>query len=412
MNRTSLKFGVSVLFLSQLIAIVSGYLVNIFLSRVLGPEDYGKYSIVFSFISIVNIVLSSSIPQAISKFISEKEADKEKIKSDGVYLQSWLIFLTFIIVFVFSRSISLIIGDENLSNLIRISSITIPLYGFYIFSERVLNGLRMFDKQSVINSIFAISKLLLAIFLLKIENNLNFAILAATISPFIPMVMGLFFTKPKIISFKKNVQLKKYLNFSLPFFTFSILTNISLNSGFFFLNHFSAEKDLVGYYSAAFRITQIIGYLPTTISVAIFPAISNSFSSSNLFLTKKYIKKSFLLILASIIPIIIFFYLFREALIKILFGAEYINAMQVLTPLSVGVGLFFAYNHLLTIISSIKRQLLSMKISIITFFISILSNLILIPKYQMIGTAYSVIIFSSLGIVIGLIFMYNQKANK
>ena len=129
MNQSITK-GTMYLGIAQLLFLISGYAIHIGLGRLLGPELYGTYPVIVYLITIVNLILTTGVPQTVSKFVSETpELSKSILKSSGKF-QFVLSLTIFVSYFLLADKISLILKDSSLTPLIQVSSIMIPLYAF------------------------------------------------------------------------------------------------------------------------------------------------------------------------------------------------------------------------------------------------------------------------------------------
>ena len=102
---TSIKKGLVYLTISSGIFVVAGYVVNLWLGRFLGPVNYGIYGVVISLMTMVNLVQSAGLPNAVSKYIAEDESNAEGILAKGLTLQ---IVATITITFIYLSTIILI----------------------------------------------------------------------------------------------------------------------------------------------------------------------------------------------------------------------------------------------------------------------------------------------------------------
>ena len=55
----------------------SGYAIHIGLVRLLGPSDYGIYAVVISLMTMVNLILTTGILQAVSKYLAHDVGSAE-----------------------------------------------------------------------------------------------------------------------------------------------------------------------------------------------------------------------------------------------------------------------------------------------------------------------------------------------
>ncbi|HDD36463.1 MAG TPA: hypothetical protein ENF50_03240 [Archaeoglobus veneficus] len=76
--------GTIYLGIAQLLFLISGYAIHVGLGRLLGPELYGIYAVVVSLITVVNLILTTGIPQTVSKFVSERpDLARSILKTSG-----------------------------------------------------------------------------------------------------------------------------------------------------------------------------------------------------------------------------------------------------------------------------------------------------------------------------------------
>ena len=59
------------LMISQGFFLVSGYSVNVGLSRLLGPAEFGTFGVVMSFLLVVELFVITGIPIVLQKFVAE-----------------------------------------------------------------------------------------------------------------------------------------------------------------------------------------------------------------------------------------------------------------------------------------------------------------------------------------------------
>ncbi|NCU42373.1 MAG: hypothetical protein EOM19_06695, partial [Candidatus Moranbacteria bacterium] len=122
------------LFFAEFLFYVSGYVIHMGAGRILGVEDYGRYSLIITFTILIANLIGAGLPIAMSKFISGFQSEK---KDDYILLVKrrialWQgIFMIFLggIFFLLAPVFAHILEDESLTFFFRIASGIIPLYG-------------------------------------------------------------------------------------------------------------------------------------------------------------------------------------------------------------------------------------------------------------------------------------------
>jgi len=133
------------------------FFVNLVAVRVLGPEEYGKYILVASITSFLEIPMFMGIQTSITKYLPESYKDSEKrmkIMSTAFWSIASFIFLSTLFFFIFKNFFSSIFGLPEV--LFIFSLIYSILNVFQILAGSVLKGLHEFKKLAFLQVFYAI----------------------------------------------------------------------------------------------------------------------------------------------------------------------------------------------------------------------------------------------------------------
>jgi O-antigen/teichoic acid export membrane protein len=64
----------------QFVFLVAGYAIHAGLGRILGPSLYGTFGVVITLVTILNLILTSGIPRAVSRYIAIDHRTSRAIK--------------------------------------------------------------------------------------------------------------------------------------------------------------------------------------------------------------------------------------------------------------------------------------------------------------------------------------------
>ena len=81
MKKQNVTQGTIYLMLAQAAFVASGYAIHIGLARLLGPSEYGIYAVVIALMTMVNLILTTGIPQAMSKYVAHDDGGAEEIRN-------------------------------------------------------------------------------------------------------------------------------------------------------------------------------------------------------------------------------------------------------------------------------------------------------------------------------------------
>jgi O-antigen/teichoic acid export membrane protein len=166
----------------------------------------------------------------------------------------------------------------------------------------------------------------------------------------------------------------------------------------------------VGIYSAAVRLSEIWYFIPTLIMASLFPAIANAKKvSEELYYKRLQMLYTFMLWVAILIAAPMTF--LSEWLVVLLYGDDYREAGQVLMILiwasifvflGVASGKWFLCENL---------QILSTANTTIGAIVNVTLNLILIPRYGIIGSAISTLVSYAVAAYFMNIIFHDTREN-
>ncbi|MEW6009206.1 MAG: flippase [Candidatus Omnitrophota bacterium] len=390
-NRLKLIIDNTVSFFgSLLLNRLLNFLVSIWLVRYLGPVQLGQYSFVLAFVSLFALFCDLSIGQLVICQVSKDHSLANR------YLGSYLIIQFLISLTVLSIMLG-VISNLHYSQLIRLalyiaginlfaSSLSAPFYNLIIAFEK----LRFNALMSVISNIFYCLLILSTIYFRKGILVLISATLLTSILEFIMNVLvclriGVW---PDFRFDKKIWQiLLKYIG---PFAFYLIFTGLYRRIDVVVLQYLQGDT-AVGFYSAAYKIIFLFLLLPASFIKAIFPLLSEQASRDREKLAQTLLW-SMKHLVALGLPIAISCAFFSGQIIELLFGPAFLNSSLILSIL--GWSLVFSFwNHILSnsLVAAVKMfEVISGTIAV--FILNLFLNLILIPKFSYIGSAYSIMI--------------------
>jgi O-antigen/teichoic acid export membrane protein len=162
------------------------------------------------------------------------------------------------------------------------------------------------------------------------------------------------------------------------------------------------SKEL-GYYAAAVRLSEAWYFIPVALTNAIYPAIVNAKKVNNKFYFNR-MQKLYDILAWMAISIAVPVSIFSKDIINIIFGAEFQSAAPVLTIyIWAGVAVFLGVASSQYLITENFTKLSFFR-TLIGMVINVILNLVLIPKYGIIGAAYATLISYSVA-TFSLIFI-------
>lgn len=368
------------------------FVVNIFVIRYLGDEQYGYLTYALSFISLFASFSYLGIDQILLREILRNEIQSSKLITNAIIVKIFAsFFIALFIVFVMmyrvdNREIIMITLFGSIGLIFQSFEHISTWYQAKVLSKYVVIA-------GLISSIFSsIVKLLLIYFEFSVVYFSTLTILEASISAIFLMYFYKRLNNQSIFSFKQ-IEISTMKNLIANGWPFMLA--IAVNYWLIRIDHIMigdiAGFNELGVYSAAVKINEMFYVLPGLILISFAPKIYKIIESGD-YKNNKNIALYIRTMLFIGIFIWIFFYLFGEYLFVTFYGQEFRKGAVFLNLLNIGL-IIVLWSSLRPIFIRAKDlkyyNLIGM---ILGTIINIGLNYILIPKYGAIGACYATIV--------------------
>ncbi len=401
--------NISWVFGARTFALIMSFFVGTLVARYLGPERYGILNYVLSFVAIFAFLASFGIDNILVRDLIKFKDKRNEVLNTAFSLKFIAsIFVVFILI-IFSI---LIKNDAYTTLLILIYSSQL-LFSSLNVADYHFQSIVKYKYASIAQFVSTIAVTILKLFFVYKGLGTGWFVFAlvfeAAISSLI--LLSFFFREGQSLKFSLNKDLaKKMIADSWPF----------ILSSAFYLIYSKIDQVMIGkmidvtslgIYAAGVKIAEIWYFIPAIISGVMLPAIINAKIKDNT-LYKDRLKKLFFLIIGMSFAIAFFEFIFAKYLILFLFGKAYMGSiiiLQIYTWAGVIVSTVMVAQQYLIAENKTKTILIS---SFVGAFINVILNIILIPKFGIIGSAWATIIsYLTVPIIILLHVKYQHKKN-
>ncbi|MBS3198663.1 oligosaccharide flippase family protein [Turicibacter bilis] len=413
MLKKLLSFGYGSIF-----TMILGFISSPLITRIIEPEEFGKFSMFNSITSLASILIACGIDQAYIRFYYiEKEENRDLLLKKSLIVPIFINILLSIILLLCYKPLSfIIIGRQS----IRIILLVILQNTLNVFSKFLLINIRMQQKGNLYSLLQIIGKivyLVSIIFLISIVGkNYKCLVYAIIISNII--ILMLMIINNKNLYFRKSSNSRQSVQTSYSeMFKYGYPLVLALSISWIFQ---SSDKilisKLVGYnelgiYSGAYSIVSLLTILQGTF-VTVWTAIANQKYEENkeniLFFNKVYCNVAIIMFLLGILMV-----MFKNVIIYFL-GSSYSKGSYVF-PFLVLMPVLITISETTVIgINFTKNTKYHIFISIYSAIFNIVGNLFMIPilgaKGAAISTGTSYVLYFILRTIIGQKY-YNININ-
>ncbi len=373
--------------------------VPIFLNG-LGAEVYGVYIFIGSVIGInalFNLGFGDTAVKYISHYLEIKKIEAAKETHRTIIFCSIISgFLAFIIIFLNISNIKIAFDIENIfqiDSILLLSSIILPLKLLEAVYVSTIRGIGNYELAARITIISKIANLLIMVACVYLGFNLLGMILSTLITCLCSLLALYFFTykffKSSILPYFNLNSFRKIYNFSVWSWIQGLSGIVYSNFDKFVLSFFFGMK-LLALYGVCLQIAQNLHSIYTAASHTIFPLVSRT--SARFGAGKETLKifkftDSAIVLVASIPAAFICFYSYD--ILNIWVGSDIAISSYEALSILILVFCLFSINSISTfyILNGIGKVKLQTFISFFAAVIMVVSSLLFIPSYGLLGAA-------------------------
>jgi len=394
---------------SQVVSRVIGFLYYIFLARNLSLENFGIYTFTLAFVYNFFPVADFGLERLVLKEISRDHSKAQHYFSRLLPLRLILSFISLFLIAV----LALILGQNQYQILcFLLFGLAIIPYNLTFLIASIQNAKEKMQYTASANFLSIIFTVFLGVFFIKVGADLGWVIISFLLSYLIVFCVFVSLLK-KADLFFKPVWDKEFmfacLSRSWPFAFFLII-------GVFYLRLSVVMVGLIegpeasGIYGSSYKFIEALILVPQSIALALFPIISRLFLDDKLRLKRIYLKSlAFLLVLS--FPIFLVFRFLPELIINFSYGERYLGAVVVYPVFSLAIILFFLNSLPGNIIQSSEKPQKFLPFSIANVLLTLILCLILIPRYSIVGAAWSVFGGELFGLIVNNLYVRKLLRN-
>jgi O-antigen/teichoic acid export membrane protein len=400
-NQGFMKYfkNTSWLLTEKILRMVISFFVGIWLARYLGPERFGIFSYVLSFVGLFTAFTTLGLDSIVVRNLIKKPRHQNKLIGTTFLLKLIGAAISIILIAI---AVNFTSNDRDTATLIFIVASSNIFYSFnvidFYFQSQVLSRYIVYAN---IISLFISS--ILKIILLSIEAPLIafvWVVFLDTIILFLGFIY-FFFKKSKLkikkITFSKKLAMS-LMKESWPFMLSGVIISIYLKIDQVMIKEMLGTES-VGQYAVAARLSEIWYFIPIVLITSLFPSILNAKEKSE---EKYYFRLqqlySMLTWLSITIALLVTFT--ADWVVGFLYGPEYDLTGSVLI-VHVWSSIFIFFN-----IANSKWLLIEglhtyrIIIDLFSTILNVLLNYVLIPKYGIVGAAWATLLSYSISILV------------
>ncbi len=376
---TSIARNATVMMGSQVVTWVSTFILMIFLPRSLGSEEFGRLYLAMSIAMIAQVFVDFGGVYYISKEIARDRSQAPSLIANSMGLRILLGVFTLLVLALFS----VVAGYSwRVQALILILAAAKLWEGPLAVLVSAFQGFEQMIHRSVVSVVEKVFVTAVGISALMMGGSALTMTVIMAVSTLLSCLVG-FRRLRRFVPHLPPINWQSVwplMRVGVPYLLMAIFAVIYYRINAVMLS-LTVPDEVVGWFGAAFRFFDILMFLPSILSMAVFPVLART-SGEKSTVTNTTIRSLEFIVLAGI-PLAVGTYAFADDIIALLFGAQaYAGSAAVLKTLAPGLLLVYIDFVLVTALIAMDRQKHWSVVALAAIPVSIGLNVLLIPYCQ------------------------------
>jgi len=263
--------GTALVFLAEGLLLPTGLLTAAFLTRRLGPDDYGLFVLATAIVAWIEWTVTSIFSRPTIKFVADVD-DWRPVGATALRLHLVVGCGAALFLFLAADLIGLMFAEPALAGYLRLFALEIPIFALAHAHRNILIGLGSFGARALTSAGRWIVRLVLVFLLVELGLSVSGAILASIGATVIELAIGRWCIRPSLR--RASFPVRDFFGFAVPLFLFAVSLRLFDKLDLFALKALGGSAADAGIYGAA----QNLSVLPGVFALSFTPLLLSSLS--------------------------------------------------------------------------------------------------------------------------------------
>ncbi|MCU4802066.1 flippase [Halobacteria archaeon HArc-gm2] len=404
-------------FASQIIKTFTGSVLVVILARLLSTEEYGLLFLAISIFGVLNVFSKLGLAKSGARYIAEYKSSNSNqiphILKKSLKYNILTIGVVTAVLFLGHTLISDALGEPQLEPLLLIGTLYIIFGSLMTYVRLCFQGFEEIELSAFINAANNVIRLVIAVTMVGLGFGASGALLGYVLGFAVSSFIGFWLIYSRIYTDYISTE-SAAPDLGMQIFRYSIPLTLTSTADVidrridtilvgFFLNPAAVSFYVVG--------KQAIQFIKTPLSAlgfTISPTLGSQKAEGNIEKASEIYETALLHSLLLYIPAGAGLFLTAEHLIRLIFGAEYLNAVPVLQVMAI-YGVFQSITQItsngLDYLGRARARSISKGI---TAILNVTLNIVLIPRIGVVGAAIATVITFGIYTTINFYIIYTE----
>lgn len=391
---------------ANIITKLIGTFTTVLVARYLGDTGLGQYSFAIAFVGFFAIMTNFGFDNLLIREISRNKKHTQDLVGNVTNIK---IFLSFITLLLLSVIVILIDKPDIVKILIIIFGFDLIITSLKSVMADAFQGHELIKYNAISNILEKALWAFALIFILRFDLGITSLALSTLITAVIGTAYLYFIYRRNFGSIKllyDRIFWKKLFIQAWPFALTGIFLMINWKVDLIMLSFYQTDA-VVGWYSAPYRLLELLMIAPSILMTAIYPVLSRlaKHNKKKMLETLRSVLRFLLIIM---IPITIGVLFLGDKIITLIYGGQFINSVIAFKILIFATLFAFVNYPLLFMLNAMGEQKRGTINAGISSLVNISLNFLLIPALSYVGASITTVISEALFLTLSYTFIVSK----
>lgn len=258
--------------IASALCLPTGILTAAFLTRKLGPHNYGLLTVAATIVVWLELITSMGFNRGAVKFVAEAE-NWRSISTRFLHAQLLISLAAALLLFFVAPLLALWLDAPELSTYLRLFSLDIPLHALGNIHSSFLIGRGHFGRRAILKAVYWLIRLVLIFLFVGLHPSIDSAIFATIGASCVVLIWARVYIHPPLFG-KSEFPLQKVWDYAWPLFFFTVGISLFNRVDLLFVKAMSGLRGAAGFYGAAQNMTIAPGLLANSLSPLLLAKLS------------------------------------------------------------------------------------------------------------------------------------------
>jgi len=259
-------------FVASAISLPTGILTAAFLTRQLGPADYGLLTVAAAIVMWFQGTVVIGFSRGAVKFIAEAE-DWENVATKYLQTQFFVSVGSTILLFAAAPFLASLLDSSEMTKYLRLYSLIIPISSMSAIHQSAMTARGQYRQQAILPAAYWVSRMVLIFLFVSLYPSVTYVILATMGASVVVLCLARWFVRPDLLS-RSDFPIRKLWDYAWPLFFYTAGMNLFNRLDLFFVKAMGDVPQISGYYGAAKNLTIV----PALFAMAFSPLLLGKLS--------------------------------------------------------------------------------------------------------------------------------------